>query len=378
MNFEIVGVSPANKGAVLMLEAIRDRLGAEFPGARFALPIGWPVEERLANRVWATPATAAYRPTLVKAFEYAPERLRKAVGFLASRDIDVLLDASGFGYGDVWGLPKLQNRLTKRLKRWKTGARKAIILPQALGPFEAPGMAAAFREALTNVDLAFVRDKASLGYVEAAAPGAANVRYAPDFTNLLHPELPGRLEPLRGKAAVIPNEKMVSGKPPETRARYLAFLKAAMMALRAAGHDVYILVHEGAPDQQLARELNASLDQPAIIVDEPSALVTKAVIGAAGLIVSSRFHGLVSALSAGTPALACGWSHKYGELLADYGCPQHSISLDDQDRWAASLAAFLADASSDAFRQKLAAAADAQRARSEAMWDEVIAVIRGG
>jgi len=378
MNFEITGVSPANKGAVLMLEAIRARLSEAFPGSRFAVPMDWPIQERLAKGVWGTPSRAARRPTLTTLFAHAPERLRRSLGFLGGGEIDVLLDASGFGYGDVWGARKLQDRLTRRLERWKTGGRRASLLPQALGPFEKPGMAEAFGSALSRLDLAFVRDKASMAYVEAAAPGRPNVRYAPDFTNLLHPELPSRLEHLRGQSVVIPNEKMVSDQPAQTRVEYIAFLKAAVEALRRSGRTVFILVHEGAPDRALAAELNAQLDLPAAVVDEPSALVTKAVIGAADVAVSSRFHGLVSALSSGVPSLACGWSHKYDELLADYGCGQYSIRLDDRERRGQHLERFLAEAATPAFRAALAAAGAEQRQRSEAMWDEVIALLCGG
>jgi colanic acid/amylovoran biosynthesis protein len=238
-------------------------------------------------------------------------------------------------------------------------------------------MAEAFRGALDQLDLAFVRDDASQAYVAAVAPNRHNVHRAPDFTNLLHPDLPARLNDLRGQSVVIPNEKMVAGAAPAVRAAYLSFLKTALEALRRSGRQVFILVHEGAADQALALELNADLELPARIVDEPSALVTKAVIAAADLAVSSRFHGLVSALSSGVPALACGWSHKYDELLADYGCPEYSIRLDDRDRWSEHLDRFLADAPTPEFRAKLAAAEAVQRQRSEAMWDMVVKALRG-
>jgi polysaccharide pyruvyl transferase WcaK-like protein len=376
MNFEVVGVSPANKGAVLMLEAIRERLSGAVPEARFAAPMDWPAAERLALGAWATPSRAPRRrPDLVSLFEAAPARLQESVGFIPSQRIDVLLDASGFGYGDFWGLPKLQNRLTRRLARWKVGGRKAILLPQALGPFEGAGMAAAFRDALDRLDLAFVRDGASQAYVEAVAPGRPHVHRAPDFTNLLHPELPPRLYQLRGLSLVIPNEKMVSGEPVEVRATYLAFLKAAVEALQRSGREVAILVHEGDADRALAQRVRAELDNPPRIVDEPSALITKAVIAASDVVVSSRFHGLVSALSSGVPALACGWSHKYDELLADYGCAEYSIRLDGAG--AERLEAFLTHAATPSFRSRLAEAAAEQRRRSEAMWEQVVALLKG-
>lgn len=376
MNFEIVGVHPANKGAVLMLEAIVARLRREFPNAYFAVPEGWPVEARLEHGMWATPATIGGRPNMVTLFERAPRKLRRKLSFLRRDEIDVIIDASGFGYGDFWGLPKLSGRLTERLRRWKRGQRKAILLPQALGPFEKPGMAEAFRAALDLLDIAFVRDAASQAYVEAAAPGRTNIHRAPDFTNLLHPDLPSRLDHLRGRSVVIPNEKMVTGKGEAVRTAYLRFLAMATKRMQDASHRPFILVHEGEPDRRLAQELNEVLKVPLDVIDEPSALVTKAVIGVCALSVSSRFHGLVSGVAAAVPSLACGWSHKYRELMADYGCPDMVVDIDTPDSWEAKIDALIAAAADPAFRERLGAHAATEREKSEAMWKRVIATIR--
>ncbi len=37
------------------------------------------------------------------------------------------------------------------------------------------------------------------------------------------------------------------------------------------------------------------------------------------MLIASRFHSLVFALSEGVPVLALGWSHKYQELLRPFG-----------------------------------------------------------
>jgi len=375
LNFEIVGVHPANKGAVLMMEAIRARLTESFPNARFAVPLAWPAEERLAKGLWSTPARTGRRPNQVTLLDHAPRKLQQSLGFIASRDIDVLLDASGFGYGDFWGLGKLRTRLTRRLEIWKKAGKKAILLPQALGPFTGPGMADAFRDAIALLDLAFVRDAASLAFVEDVVPRRTNIHRAPDFTNLLHPELPRRLEDVRGLSVLIPNEKMVTGKPDSVRATYLAFLKTAADIIAKSGRSAFILVHEGEKDRALARALNDSLDLPLRVVDEPSALVTKAIIAATELSVSSRFHGLVSGLSSAVPSLACGWSHKYLELMADYGCPDLVVDIERPDSWAGAVQRLIDSADSADFRQRLETRGEEERRKSEAMWTMVVEAI---
>lgn len=373
---EVVGIDHRNKGAVLMLEAVIERLRAEFPDARIAVPLTVPADQRLRRGLYASMPRDGGRRDLSDLTHFLPGRVRRAVGFFAPRDIDVRLDASGFAYGDYWGPYKLQRRLLAPLKKWKRAGKTAVLLPQALGPFRTVGMGAAFNEALSRLDIAYVRDRQSLVHVEEAASKRDNARLAPDFTNLLSPELPPRLADLRGKGLVIPNEKVASPNDASRRTAYVDFLALALNALARSGVEPVLLIHEGEGDRALAREVNARLDKPAPIIDEPSALVTKAVIGAASLVVSSRFHGLVSALSSGVPAMAAGWSHKYDELMRAYGCTNFVIDLDDRPSWTPRLEALLQAADSTELKTRLSTAAEHERQRSRAMWDEICALLR--
>lgn len=74
--------------------------------------------------------------------------------------------------------------------------------------------------------------------------------------------------------------------------------------------------------------------------------------------------------------MACGWSHKYQELMRQYDCPECLLSVHD----AAELPARIAHLADGPGRADLLArirhAAERQRAATEAMWhavDEVLA-----
>ena len=77
-----------------------------------------------------------------------------------------------------------------------------------------------------------------------------------------------------------------------------------------------VLLHEPKEDKVLANELAKSLNCP--IIELEDARDIKNFIKHSCITITARFHGLVSALSTGTPAMAVGWSHKYKELLSDF------------------------------------------------------------
>jgi len=375
MNVEIVGIHPHNKGALLMLAAIREQVSLAFPQARFAVPFDWPTEGRLAEGLWCTIPRDFGPSNLSPLANRIPSRLRNAVGLMAPSDLQVILDASGFGYGDYWGPRKLARRAPHLRSILRKRKQTLILLPQALGPFESPGMAAAFRRVLDAADLVYVRDATSMKHIDALGPRSASVRSAPDFTNLLHPQLPERLNGLRGASMIVPNQR-VAGNDPAKLDAYLSFLAKAASALQRAGRRLSLLVHEGEGDLAIAAQLNARLGIPLPIINESSPLVTKAIIGAAALTVSSRYHALVSALAAGVPSLACGWSHKYGELMSAYGCPELEVQLDDPSTWHDKITSLERLTNDPAFGGVLETAARNERDRTEAMWDEVLGLLR--
>lgn len=55
----------------------------------------------------------------------------------------------------------------------------------------------------------------------------------------------------------------------------------------------------------------------------------KTTISQCDLLVASRYHSCVAALSAGVPTLVVGWHHKYAELLSHYGQQQWMVAHTD-------------------------------------------------
>ena len=107
MLVEIRGAGFINKGAELMLHAVIDALSRRFDDVEFAL--------RASGRLSAAPYISRARAGLhQKAFlpvrgkdygealAFLPKKLRDAYGIKVNSDVDVVIDISGFAYGDQW------------------------------------------------------------------------------------------------------------------------------------------------------------------------------------------------------------------------------------------------------------------------------------
>lgn len=314
---EIKGIGIPNKGAELMLHSVLQHFESKHPGM-FVVEPNTGYVGRARYGLWQK-TSFEVRGRAVDAswiFRLIPRTLRRKFGLVLDSEINTIIDASGFAYGDQWGARKARERLGKRLRKWKAAGKKVILLPQAFGPFTSDAIRSEMATVLEHADLVFARDNQSFSHLEKVSPGKAFK--SPDFTNLVKvPSYIGR-EAFAGRPCVIPNSKMIQmGRISEEA--YVVGLTEAVQVLLENGINPFLLLHEGAADLRLAELVNQKLGNALEILRTDDALEIKYVIGKCSIVISSRFHGLVSALSQGIPVVAMGWSHKYEELLADYG-----------------------------------------------------------
>jgi colanic acid/amylovoran biosynthesis protein len=99
------------------------------------------------------------------------------------------------------------------------------------------------------------------------------------------------------------------------------------------------------------------------------------MIGGASLVISSRFHGLVNALSQSVPAIGTSWSHKYGQLAADYACPEAIWDIEPPDVAEPRLREWLSDDQLAARRIALRSKSTTLKEATRSMWTEVRSAI---
>lgn len=370
MFIEIRGVGFVNKGAELMLRAVLQHYeGRE--DLRFAVSsYTGTYEQRARLGLYTRISISRHRPRSWLIPLVMPRAYHRQYGLVSWRDIAVVLDASGYAYGDPWGSGPALDAVRDFAQARKNGSR-IILLPQALGPFESPAVRQAFLRIKDQVDLVYARDRGSYRHAVSCGGRCDHVSLAPDITHLVAGRIPpgGGLPPRA--AAVVPNS-MVLRADSGLASAYISLLATVCRRLKEAGFSPVLLLHEEKRDRELVARLYDGMGHSLPSRYESDPVFLKGLLGQAEVVFASRFHALVSALSQAVPSIAVGWAHKYDELFADYEIPEFCLGL--RDRWerAIDLIDMLADPGRRmALRQKLQTRADANRQKAEKMWKEV-------
>lgn len=367
---EIVGIGFPNKGAELMLYAIVDQLRERFGK-----------EVQICCRPWQG-CRAGYRLLGKKnvlqlgyftfkgielggLLNWLPLKLTDTFGIARGKDVDVVLDASGLRYSDSWG-PAASVAAAGRYRKLKKQGKKIVILPQAFGPFENPEVGSAVREVLELSDLCFARDDVSYRHVVELFGEDSKIRQASDFTNLVEPISGFDGTELSEKVIIVPNQRMLDKTDKSAADNYFNYLQNLCAYLRGVGEQIVILNHEGEADRDICMRLSKSCgDLPVVTHWDP--VYIKTVIGCCKLLVSSRFHGCVSALSQGVPVIATSWNHKYEMLLKEYGVGDYLVDLSsdvvDEEMVQSALQVSVSG--------KIASEARLLKLKSKEMWSEV-------
>ncbi|MEZ8456003.1 polysaccharide pyruvyl transferase family protein [Vibrio cyclitrophicus] len=327
MMIEIKGIGLPNRGAELMLLAIQQQFEERGVTANFAVePLG-DYQTRVKYNLFQKSRFFGKGLNFGRPFSFLPKIIRDKYGIVNKNEIDLVIDASGFAYGDKWGAKLINDRLANEIDYFKSKGVKVILLPQAFGGFEDKKVAEASKKIFEKADVLMARDDVSFEFARKLG-SFENLLQFPDFTNLVSPRVNEKYEQLKNRACVIPNFQMIrrgnAGK------EYAQTLADTIDHLTGLGQKPYLLIHEGERDLALANEVNTLLKDPIEVIDPKDALDIKSIISTASILVGSRFHGIVSALSTGVPVVAMGWSHKYEMLLNEYGVPDLLTEVDSK------------------------------------------------
>lgn len=324
-----------NRGDQLMLEACVDQVRARLPEATIAIP----------ERAWRNGATWCLQRNILPfpgpaisfkgSAKNAVKRVAEHLLFrspirLYPDQIDLVLVSPGFRYGDSFAsffpAAASKNEIRKYRSFRKRGCR-IVFLPQAFGPFREQAVRDLARTILPLASLVYAREETSHRFLAEIMPDANNIRICPDFTCLCRPKSGVVRFQTGSYAVIVPNARMMDKTAPSVASAYPMFLEAVCSAISEKGIPVVLLNHEGSADEAILWALNARFGNCFPVLSGLSGVDCKDVIGRSKIVISSRYHGVVSGLTQGVPTLCTSWSHKYEQLLAEHGRPGNALNV---------------------------------------------------
>ena len=289
--------------------------------------------------------------------------------------IKAILDIGGFSLGDQWAdIKKYSIENNKKLasfyKRYKDCGTKIIFLPQAYGPFNNKFSRDRIKRISNHIDAFYARDIQSYEYLTKVIP-EEKVKMSPDFTNLqISDNNIKEIEIAQDSVLIIPNEKMLSKTDNSISDSYVVYLSKLIQSLSEKGHKIVILNHEGEDDSKVIEGVLNKTIRKIPVIENLNSLQIKGVIGVSKIVISSRYHGLISALNQGIPAFSTSWSHKYETLLGEYDLDKNILEIcpdqinEQTDR-------IIQTANDPEIKNKIKKCSDSNRFKVLQMWKEV-------
>lgn len=377
MKIVLSGVETNNKGAELMLYAILQEIERRFPNATVFLPSS---RLKQGEQYVKTNVELKALPLSKYVVKYhIPglfRRLRLSQGCLARlnyvKNADWFIDGSGFAFGDQFIIRDEQiDVMEKVLHPLYNHGCKIVFLPQAFGPVEKPNTRKILSVLNEYADVLMPREQVSYNYLrESGVVDMNKVKLFTDFTSLVEGEFPPKYEYLRGGICIIPNMQMIR-KGKISFEDYIQLLSAFIIEGKKSSHPVYLLNHEGPKDAELCYMCKKRLGGDIETVTGLNALKVKGLIASAYMVITSRFHGLASALNTCVPTLATSWSHKYEELYRDYALEGYILPLDNFDAATARVHELLDDVENQRIRLHLSQQVPRIKALTQEMWEFV-------
>ena len=351
----IIGAAlSANKGAAAMVESVMARLPNEMGDCHFDILTTYPDADASRIPAGAEAAVVGLQPLRLALVEFpiaclalVARTLRIPLFWVRSRgcrsmlDSSVVVDVAGISFADGRGFAiVVYNALM-------TGVPLLLGVPtvkaaQALGPFQSipnKWLAALVLRRVKTVCARGARTREhldSLGGVNAV--DVADLAFSLDEAAGLPSAVSTALGSIDSNFIVVMPSAVVKGIFESTGGNYVSAMASLVMEIRSkTGRSVVIAPHSyraGLPegrmnDGPVCREVAEACVSDSQVLGLDSDLTAgelRHLVALGSVLVTSRFHAMISGLATSTPTVVVGWSHKYKEVLDDFGLS--SLGLD--------------------------------------------------
>lgn len=247
------------------------------------------------------------------------ERVQNRNGLKAwIRRYDLVVDTrAGDSFADIYGVPRLVSM--SGLAEFIHHARVPLVLgPQTVGPFNTRRGRLIARRSLSTANLVMSRDAAS-----TAAAQRLGRRVDAQTTDVVF-ALPKPRPTATHDVLLNVSGLLWAPNPHVDHEEYQCVMESLCGRLAAAGRRVTLLAHvldSSLVDNDVpaVRDLAARCGGELDVVVPESLDHARSAVAAAEVVIGSRMHACLNALSVGTPAVALAYSRKFEPLLADIG-----------------------------------------------------------
>ena len=351
----IIGAAlSANKGAAAMVESVMARLPSEMGECRFDVLTTYPEADVSRVPEGVDAAVVGLQPLRLALVEFpiaclalVARTLRLPLFWVRSRgcrtmlDSAVVVDVAGISFADGRGFAiVVYNALM-------TGVPLLLGVPvvkaaQALGPFQSmpnKWLAPLVLRRVKTVCARGARTREhldSLGGVNAV--DVADLAFSLDEAAGLPIEVSSALGSIDPNFIVVMPSAVVRGIFEAKGGDYVTAMASLVSEIRnKTGRSVVIAPHSyraGLPegrmnDGPVCREVASACAGDIQVLGLDADLTAgelRHLVALSSVLVTSRFHAMISGLATSTPTVVVGWSHKYKEVLDDFGLS--SLGLD--------------------------------------------------
>lgn len=359
----IVGAAlSANKGAAAMVETIVARLPEYVGPVRFALLTTYPADDKNRLPAHADIAVVGLEPLRLALVEfpvammaYVARKCRLPLGWVRTRanrailDSDVVVDVAGISFADGRGIPIVVYNTLMTSIGLLLGV-PTVKAAQALGPFRGRVNHLLASQVLPKLSMVCARGAATRTHLNTL--GLTNVvdvsdlAFSLDEAASLPSDVERQLSVIKGGFLTVMPSSVVKGIYEKHGSHYVDAVEKLVQSLRdTTGLSVVIVPHsyrvghgEGRMnDGPVCRAVGDRFahDSDVVAIDaDLTAGELRRIVSRGVVLVTSRFHAMISGLATATPTVVVGWSHKYKEVLSDFGLEDFGFDaqcLDDPE-----------------------------------------------
>ena len=352
--FVIVGAAlSANKGAAAMAESVVEHLHEYVGPAEFTLLTTYPKDDATKTRDLRGVEVLGLEPLRLALVEFPlallasisralriPRGWVRARGCRAILDSDCVIDVAGISFVDGRGIPiTVYNALMTAVPLLL--GTPTVKAAQAMGPFRKQPNRTLAKLILPHLAAICARGAGTREHLDELklnnVHNVADLAFTLPTAEVLPFSIEERIAHCKNEYVLVMPSSVVKGLYQKQGGNYVdAMVELIKDIRRSTGRTVVVAPHSlrvGKPegrmnDGPVCDEIIARLQDDSEVIGISEDLYSaelRRLVADSRILVTSRFHAMISGLATATPTIVLGWSHKYREVLNLFGATEYGL-----------------------------------------------------